>query len=107
MLTLTPLAAKKIKELADKKNQPNAFLRIRVLPGGCSGFSYEFELSDLSAQGDKFFEQDGAKVAVDNRSYFFLNGSTVDYVQSLMTSGFEIKNPNASSSCACGSSFSL
>ncbi|MBI4056290.1 MAG: iron-sulfur cluster assembly accessory protein [Elusimicrobia bacterium] len=106
MIILTSQAASKIKELAQKQNKPHGFLRLRVTSGGCSGLSYEFEISENTTQDDRVVEQEGAKLAVDNKSYFFVNGSVIDYVQNLMKSGFEVKNPNATSSCSCGTSFS-
>lgn len=106
MVTLTTKAAQKIRELAQKQGKPGGFLRLRVASGGCSGLSYEFEISDALAQGDEVFESEGAKLVLDARSHEYVKDSRVDYFQSMMKSGFEVKNPNAVSSCACGTSFS-
>lgn len=106
MITLTPSAARKIKALAHKQGKPQGFLRVKVVPGGCSGLSYAFEITDQSAPGDQVAELDGAKAVVDSKSDLFIKGSTVDYVETLMKSGFEVSNPQAASSCSCGTSFS-
>lgn len=107
MITLTPKAAIKIRSLAEKQGKPGAFLRVRVVPGGCSGLSYSFDITDEAAPGDLVTELDGAKAAVDPKSDLFVKDSVVDYVETLMKSGFEIKNPQAAGSCSCGASFSV
>ena len=107
MVTLTPQAAGKIKELAQKEHKPSNTLRLKVVPGGCSGLSYEFAITDEVAPQDKVFELDGARVVMDYKSYFYVVGSQVDYVKTMMKSGFEIVNPQAKSSCSCGTSFSV
>jgi iron-sulfur cluster assembly accessory protein len=106
---ITERAAQKILALAAAQNKPESILRLRVVGGGCSGLSYEFgftESSALSSQ-DKVFEGFGAKVAVDPKALLYVAGSELDYEQTLMKSGFKIKNPNAASSCSCGESFSV
>ena len=105
MITLTERAAKKIQAMASKKGlQP--VLRVKVGSGGCSGMSYEFVVSDEIASGDLVHEAFGAKTVVDPTADFFIGGSQVDYEESLMKSGFTVKNPQATSSCSCGKSFS-
>ena len=105
MITLTERAAKKIQALAAKKGvQP--VLRVKVGSGGCSGMSYEFVVSDALSKDDIVFEGHGAKAVVDPKADFFIGGSQVDYEESLMQSGFTVKNPQATSSCSCGKSFS-
>ena len=106
MIRLTPKAAERIKAVLLRENTPDAFLRLKVVPGGCSGMSYEFAFDESKGPDDVMLEMNGARVAVDSRSNFFLSGSTLDWVQTLMKSGFELKNPNASTSCECGVSFS-
>ena len=105
MVTLTENAAKKIRALASKKGQAPV-LRVKVGAGGCSGMSYEFVVSDASAPDDIVFEAHGAKTVVDPKADFFIGGSVVDYEESLMSSGFVVKNPQAVSTCSCGKSFS-
>ncbi len=106
MLTLTAKAAQKVRQLAQKQNKPNGFLRLRITSGGCSGMSYEFEVSDQLAKDDLVFEGEGAKLVVDPKSHLFINGSAIDYVQTLMKASFEVTNPQATASCSCGTSFS-
>lgn len=105
MITITSKAARKVQELAKKKGEAPV-LRVKVGAGGCSGLSYEFEVSGQVAPDDIVFEGHGAKAVVDPRSDFFIGGSEVDYAESLMKSGFVVRNPLAKSSCSCGSSFS-
>ena len=105
MITITPKAARKVQDLAKKKGEAPV-LRVKVGAGGCSGLSYEFEVAGPIAPGDIVFEGHGAKAVVDPRSDFFIGGSEVDYVESLMTSGFVVRNPLAKSTCSCGTSFS-
>jgi iron-sulfur cluster assembly accessory protein len=107
MITLTPNAAKKIKELASKKGLAQAALRVKVGAGGCSGMEYQFLVTDELAKDDVIFEKDGAKTVVDPRSDFFIGGSEVDYTESMMESGFKIQNPQAKASCSCGKSFTV
>ena len=106
MVTLTPKAAQKIQVLAQGQGKSSPVLRIKVGAGGCSGMSYQFEITDKLAADDIVFEGHGAKAVVDPRSDFFIGGSEVDYYESMMESGFKIQNPNAKSSCSCGASFS-
>ncbi len=107
MVTLTPRAAKRIRAMASQQGKPAGFLRVKVTSGGCSGLSYSFELSEQSLPGDLVTETDGSKVAVDPASDSFIKGSSVDYVETLMSSGFEMTNPLAKASCSCGTSFSV
>ena len=105
MVTLTERAAKKLSDLAAKKSRP-AVLRVKVGAGGCSGLSYEFVVCDDLREGDAVSETAGAKAAVDAKADFFIGGSVVDWEESLMSSGFVVKNPHAVSTCSCGKSFS-
>ena len=105
-VSLSPVAVKRVKELMDRQNLQHAFLRMGVKGGGCSGLSYNLEFDTELGKFDKQFEIDGVKVVVDAKSYLYLNGSTLDYVTQGLTGGFTFVNPNAKSSCGCGSSFS-
>lgn len=105
-ITLSENAVAHLKHI--KANDASkAVLLLRVDAGGCSGFQYQFSIGDNADEGDLIFTHEGATLAVDPISFELVKGSTVDYVQELIGSAFVIKNPNASSSCGCGSSFSL
>ena len=105
MVTLTDRAAEQIKELLQKQDKPEAMLRVFVAGGGCSGFSYGMTLEDAAMEGDVETEVNGVKVIVDPRSAMYIEGANVDFVENMMGGGFKIDNPNAASSCGCGSSF--
>ncbi|HXH84469.1 MAG TPA: iron-sulfur cluster assembly accessory protein [Candidatus Tectomicrobia bacterium] len=106
-VALSEKAAEKVKELKKAQNLgEEVFLRMGVRGGGCSGMSYSLEFDTERGPQDKEFEIDGVKVVVDAKSYLYLNGTTLDYVQQGLTGGFTFVNPNAKSSCGCGSSFS-
>jgi iron-sulfur cluster assembly protein len=102
---LSPAAVKRVKALLESQKLEHAFLRMGVKGGGCSGFSYNLEFDTELRKFDKQFEVDGVKVVVDVKSYLYLNGSTLDFVQQGLTGGFTFVNPNAKSSCSCGTSF--
>ena len=87
------------------KQEKKAGLRISVLPGGCSGYQYGMELDDNSTEDDIVVEQGGIKIFIDKESIKKLNGSNVDYIDSLQGAGFKIDNPNATKTCGCGNSF--
>ena len=104
---LSEEAARQVKELKRQQNLPdNAFLRMGVRGGGCSGMSYALEFDTELGPQDKEFEIDGVKVVIDRKSYLYLNGIRLDYVKQGLTSGFTFVNPNAKSTCGCGTSFS-
>src|SRR5262245_63716984 len=107
MITLSVAAAQKVKGILEQEKQslPQGGLRIYVQGGGCSGFSYGMVLDEVTDE-DQVFETDGIKVIVDPMSLRYLDGAEVDYKEDLMGGGFAIKNPNATSSCGCGHSFS-
>lgn len=106
-LSLTEAAVKQVKELKRTQNLGDeVFLRMGVRGGGCSGLSYSLEFDNELTPHDREFEIDGIKVVCDKKSYLYLNGTTLDYVQQGLTGGFTFLNPNAKSSCGCGSSFS-
>jgi iron-sulfur cluster assembly accessory protein len=102
---LTDVAATKVKELLQKKNKADYGLRVRVLPGGCSGFVYQMAFEKESAADDVVVSDKGVKLLVDAESMGMLNGATIDYVDDLNQSGFKIENPNATQNCGCGKSF--
>lgn len=107
MFEVTIKAAGEIKKLLEGDDMPNAVLRVRVVPGGCSGFSYEMGFDDITEDADQVFEMDGIKVAIDEFSFSYLQGSRLDYSDGLNGTGFKIENPNAKGSCGCGSSFTV
>lgn len=105
---VTDSAAKRVAFLMSQEENPaNVFLRIEVQGGGCSGFQYKYDFDTKRADDDFFIEKDGAKVAIDSTSLEFVNGSQLDYVETLGSAAFEIKNPNATANCGCGNSFSV
>ncbi|QRG66840.1 iron-sulfur cluster insertion protein ErpA [Brevibacillus choshinensis] len=105
MITLTEQASHKVKEMLAAEDKPNLFLRVGVRPGGCSGFTYGMGWDQDMKEGDQVFEQHGVKIVVDKDSYQYINGTEIDYKESMMGGGFSIENPNAVASCGCGSSF--
>jgi iron-sulfur cluster assembly protein len=104
MVTLTPKAAHKVKDLLAAKQRSDLGLRIFVQPGGCRGFSYGMAW-DEPAEDDAVIEQEGVRVLIDPFSAQYLEGAEVDYHEALMGGGFVIQNPNAVSTCGCGQSF--
>ncbi|MGM0560815.1 MAG: iron-sulfur cluster insertion protein ErpA [Pseudomonadota bacterium] len=106
-LSLSESAARRINTLAQAEETPDMMLRITVSGGGCSGFQYSFAFDDKVNEDDRLFEREGAKVVVDSISLELLEGSQVDFIEDLIGSYFAINNPNASSSCGCGTSFSI
>jgi len=106
-LTLTPAAAARVRWIADRKGGAPTMLRLAVDGGGCSGFSYRFELADDIAVDDHVTATDGVQLVVDAVSLDLLHGCVVDFVQSLGGAAFQVSNPNAASGCGCGSSFSI
>ncbi len=106
-ITLTPNAVAKVKEIMAQQDPVPAGLRIGVVGGGCSGFSYSMQFDTSAGMMDKVFDMDGLKVYVDATSIMYLNGCRVDYVESLEGAGFKFENPNVKSTCGCGSSFQV
>jgi iron-sulfur cluster assembly protein len=106
-LSLSEDAVKQVKELKQAQHLPdNVFLRVGVKGGGCSGMSYSLEFDSELGPHDREFDIQGIKVVCDKKSYLYLNGTTLDYVRQGLTGGFTFVNPNAKSSCGCGTSFS-
>ena len=106
MITLTDVAADKVKELIEAEGEPELALRVAVRPGGCSGFSYEMYFDSEFADDDMKVEFGAINVVSDPMSAQLLDGATLDFKDGLMGSGFAIDNPNAQRTCGCGSSFS-
>jgi iron-sulfur cluster assembly protein len=104
-ISLTDSAAKAVNELLQKRELDGYALRVYIAGGGCSGYQYGMALEGNIRQEDLVFEQHGVKVVVDEVSINYLRGASIDYVDEIMGSGFKIENPNAISSCGCGSSF--
>src|SRR5207237_8810882 len=104
IINMTPAASGKVRELLTQENDPSLALRVFVAGGGCSGLQYGMTL-DEEQDGDTVIAQGDFKVLVDEMSLGYINGSQVDYVDSLMGAGFTVNNPNAVSSCGCGHSF--
>lgn len=107
MITLSESATTQIKKLRDEEKMPDGGLRIAVVGGGCSGLSYKLDFQKESQPSDKVFEVDGIKIFVDPKSFLYIKGLTLDYSGGLNGTGFTFKNPNASKSCGCGTSFAV
>ncbi|MFQ6672862.1 MAG: HesB/IscA family protein [Candidatus Tectimicrobiota bacterium] len=103
---VTEAAVAQAKLLIESQGNPELKLRVGVKGGGCSGMSYTLALDTQEKEGDETFTFDDLTVLVDMKSYLFLNGTTLDYVEDIMGGGFKFENPNAQRSCGCGSSFS-
>jgi iron-sulfur cluster insertion protein len=107
VLNVTDQAANKVRSLIEEEDNLDLKLRVYVTGGGCSGFQYGFTFDEALAEDDTIVEHLGVQVVLDAMSYPYLVGATVDYEQGLQGSKFVIQNPNASSTCGCGSSFSI
>ena len=107
LLEFTDSAIKKLKALQAEEQNPNLMLRVSVYGGGCSGFQYTFSLEEETKPDDRIVEKDGATLVIDQMSYQYLTGSTVDYLEGLEGAMFVVNNPNATSTCGCGASFSV
>jgi iron-sulfur cluster insertion protein len=106
-ISLSANAARRIAWMIEREAQDGLMLRVAVSGGGCSGFQYGFSFDDTVNPDDRTFDRDGVTAVVDEASLELLTGSEVDYVEDLVGASFQIKNPNAASSCGCGSSFSI
>ena len=106
-LKISSDAVTRITELIAAKDSPNLMLRVYIQGGGCSGFQYGFQFDECQQEDDITMEHDGIKVLIDMLSLQYLNGAEIDYKDDLMGSRFLVNNPNASTTCGCGSSFSL
>ncbi len=107
LLEFSDSAVRKLKALQQEEDNPNLMLRVSVYGGGCSGFQYTFSLEEEVKPADKIVEKDGASLIIDQMSYQYLAGSEVDFVEGLEGAMFVVNNPNATSTCGCGASFSI
>jgi len=107
LVSLTPTAAAKVKELMAEEPEDALVLRVAIQGGGCSGFQYGLGFDTAPAEGDEILDFEGVRVVVDPFSAPYLQGATIDFLNGLQESGFKIDNPNASSSCGCGHSFQV
>ncbi|BCD98117.1 iron-sulfur cluster insertion protein ErpA [Marinagarivorans cellulosilyticus] len=106
-IQVTQNAIAKVRSLVEEEENPNLVLRVYVTGGGCSGFQYGFSFDEELDEEDTLIEKEGVRVVVDPMSYPYLVGARVDYQESLQGSRFTVENPNASSTCGCGASFSV
>jgi len=106
-VTLSTSAARRIVELKASENAPAAFLRLAVSGGGCSGFKYGFSFDETRQADDLVFTRDGVELVIDPVSLELVKGAEIDFVEDLMGAYFQVRNPNAASSCGCGNSFSV
>ncbi len=106
-LDVTDSASEKVKQLLIEEDNPNLKLRVYVTGGGCSGFQYGFKFDEETLEGDTDVEKNGVTVVVDPMSFQYLAGSEVDFIDDLEGARFVIRNPNASTTCGCGASFSV
>ncbi|MBD3868325.1 MAG: iron-sulfur cluster insertion protein ErpA [Acidobacteria bacterium] len=107
MVNLTDKAVEKVKQLMSAEGKEGYGLRVAVKGGGCSGFEYGLTFEESAGEKDKVLEVSGLQVFLDDMSQLYLNGTSIDYVDSLAGSGFKIDNPQSSGSCGCGNSFSV
>jgi len=106
-VALSSSAARRLRQLITAEGNPGLMLRLSVSGGGCSGFQYGFSFEQTVGEEDRVFERDGMRLVVDEVSLTLLGGAEVDYVEELVGSSFQVRNPNAKSSCGCGSSFAV
>ena len=107
MISLTEAAANKVKGMAQQHQVDTAGVRVMVVGGGCSGLSYDMDFEKDPDEGDQVFDSEGVKVYIDPMSFVYLDGTSIDYVETFSFSGFHFENPNAKKSCGCGSSFTV
>lgn len=106
MVNITEKASVEVKKILESENMKDAYLRVQVVGGGCSGMSYKLGFEDKAEANDKVFEENGVKILVDPKSFLYLKGITIDFEGGLNGTGFQFVNPNAKKSCGCGTSFS-
>ena len=106
-INFTDSAVSKVRELIEEESNPDLKLRVFITGGGCSGFQYGFTFDEIANEDDFIIDREGVKFLVDTMSYQYLVGAEIDYIDSFEGSQFTIKNPNAQTTCGCGSSFSV
>lgn len=106
-ISMTESAARRVRTLIEGENNPDLMLRVMVSGGGCSGFQYGFDLDATVNDDDRVYEFHGVRLVIDETSLEILNGSEVDYVEDLMGAAFTVRNPNATATCGCGTSFAI
>ncbi len=106
-MKFTDVATRKIHEMAINQNLENYGLRVAIQGGGCSGFTYDMDFTDQVHDSDQMYEFNDLKIFIDPMSFQYLEGTTVDYIESFQYSGFNFENPNAKKTCGCGSSFAV
>ncbi len=106
-ITMTEAAAKRVASVKQKRQTPDHWLRVGIRGGGCSGLSYFIDFVEEPDEKDKRFDIGGVSICVDRKSYLFLNGTEIDFEETLMKTGFVFHNPLASRSCSCGESFTV
>jgi iron-sulfur cluster assembly accessory protein len=107
MVLMTEVAAGKVKEIMSQQNPAPTALRVAVVGGGCSGFSYHMAFDNQENPSDNVYQYDGVKLIVDQMSEMYLDGVQIDYIETLEGAGFKFNNPNVKSTCGCGSSFTV
>lgn len=105
MISVTPVAAEKIRQALQAEGRPNVSLRVYVEGGGCAGMQYGLVFEEAQQDGDEILDHEGFRILVDRFSAPYLSGAKIDYVTTLQGAGFKIENPNATGSCGCGHSF--
>ncbi len=106
-ILISASAAKRVAELIAQESRPGLMLRVSVSGGGCSGFQYGFSFDNARVPDDRVFERDGVALVIDDASLDLLSGSEIDFVEDLIGASFQVRNPNATSSCGCGNSFAV
>src|SRR5689334_24476614 len=107
MISLTPIASSKVKEIMSMQNPVPSALRVAVVGGGCSGFQYHMAFENQTNDSDNVYDFSGLRVLVDQMSEMYLDGVEIDYIETLEGAGFKFNNPNVKSTCGCGSSFTV
>jgi len=107
MITMTERAAEQVKRIATEEDNAGKMLRVGVLPGGCSGFSWDLRFDDQTTEHDEVLEFFGVQVVCDKRTYKLIGGTEIDYAPGIEAAGFKFGNPKSKSSCGCGTSFEV